>query len=36
MALTVLVPATDVNLGRLVPTLRQYASSISRAIVDAD
>ena len=35
MALTVLVPATDVNLGRLVPTLRQYASSISRSIVDA-
>ncbi|MFI5613397.1 IclR family transcriptional regulator [Amycolatopsis sp. NPDC051903] len=36
MALTVLAPATDVNLPRLVPTLRQYASSISRSIAETD
>jgi DNA-binding IclR family transcriptional regulator len=36
MALTVLVPATEVDLARLVPTLRQYASAISKSIMDAE
>ncbi|QRP50321.1 hypothetical protein [Amycolatopsis sp. FDAARGOS 1241] len=35
MALTVPAPATDGNLPRLVPMLRQYASSISRSIAQA-
>lgn len=35
MALTVLAPANDVSLTRLVPALRQYASSIARRLGEA-
>jgi DNA-binding IclR family transcriptional regulator len=36
MALTILVPATEVDLARLVPTLRRCASSISNSIANSE
>jgi DNA-binding IclR family transcriptional regulator len=36
MALTALVPASDANLPRLIPPLREYAQLISREIANPD